>query len=153
ARGRAAANAVVVPVLQTFGLLLEADALAPLFDDAEGLQSLQHLLALCTRGVDRFKSVQRIGASLRIVAQLLCAPRLRAACAAHLPAFLAHAYPRVRADAAECLYVVLQSRELGAPDAAEDALLETEWSASDVGAAAETVARLLAGEGASSLCV
>ena len=70
----------------------------------------------------------------------------------------------MRADAAECLYVVLQSRDLGATDAAEDVLLETEWcvlplppagvlltracrSASDAGAVraqAETVARLLA---------
>ena len=64
---------------------------------------------------------------LRSVAHLLSAPRLRTACAAALPVFLAHAYPTVRADAAECLYVVLQSRDLGDTDDAEEVLLETEW--------------------------
>ena len=45
-----------------------------------------------------------------------------------LPEFLAHAFPKVRADAAEYLYLLLQSRDLDREtDDVEDLLLETEW--------------------------
>lgn len=37
-KGNLGSNNTVIPVLQTFNVLLEADALEPLFDDAEGLK-------------------------------------------------------------------------------------------------------------------
>ena len=44
-RGNLAANNIVIPVLQTISVLLEADAFEPLFDDDEGLK--RYLYILC----------------------------------------------------------------------------------------------------------
>ena len=42
--------------------------------------------------------------------------------------FLAHQYPRIRADTAEYLYLVLSSKDIGVEtDIVEEILLETEW--------------------------
>ncbi|KAF7365243.1 TFCD-C domain-containing protein [Mycena venus] len=66
ARANFTANAVVVPVLQTFNVLLEADALRRLPEDPKGEKSLQELLSIVTRNVSRLKSIQRIHESMKM---------------------------------------------------------------------------------------
>lgn len=83
-KGNLSSNNIVIPVLQTFAVLLEADALEPLYDDTDGLKrcvlirvsyctaniratsSLRVLLSICTKGIARFKNVQRIATSMRM---------------------------------------------------------------------------------------
>lgn len=80
-------NNIVVPVLQTLNVLLDADVFDDLEEDPVGLQrcvihlfvhsremqgmnrmclSLQSLLALCTKNVSRLKNVHRIAASMHM---------------------------------------------------------------------------------------
>ncbi|CAL1713099.1 unnamed protein product [Somion occarium] len=126
-------NAIVIPALQTFNVLLEADALEPLYEDEQGLASLRSLLLAATKNAARIKNVQRILLSMRIVVNLLPVPTLRLQCVVQLPIFLAHQYPKVRGDTAEYLYLVLQSKDLGLEtDEVEDILLETAWTSSDI---------------------
>ncbi|KAF9808522.1 hypothetical protein IEO21_07853 [Rhodonia placenta] len=122
------ANNVVVPILQTFNVLLEADAFDPLPEQPSGLDSLRSLVRIASRNVARLKNLQRIMMSMRIVVNILPLEPLRAECVAQLPSFLTHQYPKVRADTAEHLYLVLQSKDLGfETDGIEEVLLETEW--------------------------
>ena len=65
ARTNLAANSVVVPVLQLFNVLLEADALDALAEDDAGVETLTSLLNIVSRGVDKLKNVQRILACMR----------------------------------------------------------------------------------------
>lgn len=84
ARANFTSNGVVVPVLQTFNVLLEADALRRLQEDSHGetrfvawgsiwslpsfclLCSLQDLLSIVTKNVARLKSIQRILESMKM---------------------------------------------------------------------------------------
>lgn len=86
ARANFTSNGVVVPVLQTFNVLLEADALRRLPQDSQGdtrsvvasmyvsglypntcaAPSLQELLSIVTRNVGRLKSIQRIHESMKM---------------------------------------------------------------------------------------
>ncbi|CAA7261518.1 unnamed protein product [Cyclocybe aegerita] len=135
AKSNMIANAVVVPVFQTFTLLLEADALRQLPNEANGMQSLKTLLHMTTQNIGKIKSVQRIHESMKIVVNLLSFEHIRSDKAALLNRFLTHAFPRVRSDTAEYLYVFLQSADLGfETEAIEDVLLETEWSTGEAGA-------------------
>ncbi|EGO23938.1 hypothetical protein SERLADRAFT_450239 [Serpula lacrymans var. lacrymans S7.9] len=133
AQSHVTSNAVVVPVLQTFNLLLEADALARLPQTSEGLKCLDALVSLTTRNISRLKSVQRIQESMKAVMNLLMFPTVAEACIPQLAEFLGHSFPRVRASAAEYLYLVLQTKDVGfEAEEGEDILLETEWSTIDV---------------------
>ncbi|KAI0086506.1 ARM repeat-containing protein [Irpex rosettiformis] len=149
AKRNLALNSIVIPVLQTFNVLLDADAFELLEEDTDGLKSLHSLLSICARNVTKIKNVQRIVASMKVVANLLTMSSLRAACASHLPAFLGHQYPKIRSDTAETLYLVLQSKDVGIEtDEAEEILLETEWSSDNMDVireAAERCAGLLKG--------
>ncbi|CCM03543.1 uncharacterized protein FIBRA_05677 [Fibroporia radiculosa] len=60
------ANSVVVPVLQTYNLLLEADVFEPLATNLAGLECLAELLAIASRNVCRLKNHQRIIMSMRM---------------------------------------------------------------------------------------
>ncbi|KXN88249.1 Tubulin-specific chaperone D [Leucoagaricus sp. SymC.cos] len=121
-------NVVVVPVLQTFTILLEADALRPLADAPEGKESLSSLLNMATRNVKNWKSIQRIQESMKITVNLIAAQAVSQASISHLNDFLVHPYPRIRADSAEYLYLFLQSTDaLELEEGAESVLLETEW--------------------------
>ncbi|KAI0732028.1 TBCD protein [Fomitopsis betulina] len=135
-------NNVVVPVLQTFSVLLESDVFDALPEDPTGLASLRSLLSIATRNVARLKNHQRIVMSMRIVVNLLSMESLRAECVVHLASFLAHQYPKVRADTAEHLYLVLQTKDLGfETDEAEEILLTTEWSTTEIAAVEEAARR------------
>ncbi|OBZ71620.1 Tubulin-specific chaperone D [Grifola frondosa] len=128
-----ASNNVVIPVLQTFNILLEADAFERLPQDPAGLQCLRTLLALVSRNVPRLKNPQRILMSMKIVVNLLPISELRSDCIVQLTDFLIHQYPKIRADTAEHLYLMLESKDLGYEnDEAEDIILETEWSSGDL---------------------
>ncbi|KAJ6508836.1 TBCD protein [Mycena sanguinolenta] len=138
ARANLTSNAVVVPVLQTFNVLLEADALRRLSEDPKGESSLQDLLSIVSRNVARLKRIQRIHESMKIVVNTLAFPTLFERSVASLPDFLAHAFPSVRSDASEYLYLVLQGADIGREtDEIEEVLLETEWSAPDITIAQE----------------
>ncbi|KAI0720503.1 TBCD protein [Cerioporus squamosus] len=126
-------NNVVVPVLQTFNVLLEADVFENLPQDPEGMKTLRSLLSLVTKNATKLKNPQRITASMRCLVNLLALPDLQKDCIQPLTTYLAHQYPRVRADTAEYLYVVLSSKDTGLEtDEVEEVLLETEWSSRDV---------------------
>ncbi|KAI0372156.1 TBCD protein [Pilatotrama ljubarskyi] len=125
-------NNAVIPSLQTYNVLLEADAFENLPQDPEGLQTLRSLLSLVSKNVSRLKNPQRINVSMRCLVNLLPLKELRRDCVSQLLQFLAHQYPRVRADTAEYLYLVLSSKETGIEtEEVEEILLETEWSSGD----------------------
>ncbi|KAI0754966.1 ARM repeat-containing protein [Daedaleopsis nitida] len=124
----ASSNNVVVPILQTLNVLLEADVFENLPQDPEGAQTLRSLLSLVTRNASRLKSLQRIMISMRCLVNLLPIRDLQKDCIAQLPKYLEHQYPHVRANTAEYLYLVLSSRDTGLEtDEVEEILLETEW--------------------------
>ncbi|KAI6099571.1 TBCD protein [Pisolithus croceorrhizus] len=117
-------NNVVVPVLQTFNMLLEGDAWI-----AHG--GMESLISIATKNVSRLKNVQRseklaseraVAISFRVV-NLLTFPSVAKTCLSKIADFLVHPYPRVRSGTAEYLYLV---------DKVEELLLETEWSSTDV---------------------
>ncbi|KAJ7044089.1 TBCD protein [Mycena alexandri] len=145
ARANFTSNSVVVPVLQTFNVLLEADALRRLPEDSQGEASLQDLVSIATRNVARLKSIQRIHESMKIVVNTLAFPTMFERCVASLPDFLAHHFPSIRSDASEYLYLVLQGTDLGREtDEVEEVLLETEWSSPDIEVARDASVRLKA---------
>jgi len=124
---------IVVPILQTFNVLLAGDALNRLSDDSRGIKSLQQLLSIVTRNVARLKSIPRILESMKIVVHLLSFQPLFNTCVQSLVEFLAHDFPSIRRDTAEFLYVVLQGIDVGRDtDDVEEILLETEWSSNDL---------------------
>ncbi|THH31462.1 hypothetical protein EUX98_g2715 [Antrodiella citrinella] len=121
-------NAVVIPVLQTFNILLEGDAFESIYEDPAKCQSLKAMYSIAARNVSKINNVQRIGACMRILINMLPIPELRPQCIQKLSEFLAHRYPKIRADAAEYLYLILQTKDLGYDtEEAEDVILETEW--------------------------
>ncbi|KAI6039323.1 armadillo-type protein [Pisolithus marmoratus] len=122
-------NNVVVPVLQTFNVLLEADAVAQLPESATGEVCMEGLISIATRNVSRLKNVQRIEESMKIVVNLFTFPSVAKTCLSKIADFLVHPYPRVRSGTAEYLYLVLQSRVLSwePNDKVEELLLETGW--------------------------
>ncbi|KAL1950308.1 hypothetical protein VTO73DRAFT_5432 [Trametes versicolor] len=133
AQKKVTSNTVVIPVLQAFNVLLEADIFENVPQDPEGLQTLRTLLALVSRNAGRVKNPQRINVSMRCsLVNLITLAELQSECIAQLYQFLAHQYPRVRADTAEYLYLVLSSKDTGMEtDDVEEILLETEWSLKD----------------------
>ncbi|ETW81590.1 hypothetical protein HETIRDRAFT_383952 [Heterobasidion irregulare TC 32-1] len=136
-------NNVVIPVLQTFNLLLEAETLDVLAESPEGLKPLRLLFNIVSRGVAKLKSVHRILACMTTVINLMAIPKMYDACVPVLSDFLAHQYPKVRADAAEALYLLLQTRDVGKEtDEVEEVLLETEWLSSNIQAVKEAAKRV-----------
>ncbi|KAI1789614.1 ARM repeat-containing protein [Ganoderma leucocontextum] len=122
-------NNAVVPVLQTFNVLLEADVFERLTQDRQGMKTLRSLLSLVTKNASRLKNPQRINMSMRCLVNLLLISELQQECISQLSTYLGHQYPRVRADTAEYLYLVLSSKDTGLEtDDVEEILLETEWS-------------------------
>ncbi|KAI6114406.1 TBCD protein [Pisolithus sp. B1] len=127
-------NNVVVPVLQTFNMLLEGDAVPRLPESGTGAACMESLISIATKNVSRLKNVQRVHESMKIVVNLLTFPSVAKTCLSKIADFLVHPYPRVRSGTAEYLYLVLQSRDLGwePDDKVEELLLETGWSSTDV---------------------
>lgn len=127
-------NNVVVPVLQTFNMLLEGDAVARLPESGTGAACMESLILIATKNVSRLKNVQRVHESMKIVVNLFTFPSVAKTCLSKITDFLVHPYPRVRSGTAEYLYLVLQSRDLGwePDDKVEELLLETGWSSTDV---------------------
>ncbi|EKM79449.1 hypothetical protein AGABI1DRAFT_120846 [Agaricus bisporus var. burnettii JB137-S8] len=144
ARANATLNSVVVPVLQTLTILLEADALLSLVDTPLGVKKLSALLDLVTRNVGRFKNVQRIQESMKITVNLIAIEVVSRRAISCLSDFLVHPYPRIRADTAEYLYLFLQGTDaLEIEEEAEEILLETEWSSDNAEVAKNASQRLL----------
>ncbi|KAK0201710.1 tubulin folding cofactor D C terminal-domain-containing protein [Desarmillaria ectypa] len=130
AKANLGSNNIVVPVLQTFNVLLEAGALERLSSDDSGIKSLDNLHLMASRHVDRLKSIQRIHESMKIVVNLLAFDVMFERCITSLPSLLAHRFPTIRSDAAEFLYLKIQSMDLNRDtEEVEELLLETEWCA------------------------
>jgi hypothetical protein len=128
AKANLSSNTKVIPVVQALNALLEADVLENLCDREVGIQSAHALLSIVSRGVSRIKSVHRIQECMRTVVNLLVLPQLVDSCIPRLVDFLTHQYPTIRAETARCLYLLLQSRDIGKDtDDVEELLLETEW--------------------------
>ncbi|KAI0044399.1 TBCD protein [Auriscalpium vulgare] len=144
AKSQLGLNSKVIPVLQLFNLLLEADALQNLAEDEAGIKALQTLLSVASRGVSKLKSVQRIQECMKVVVNLLSVPQLHDSCVPRLSDFLSHHFPTVRAATAEYLYLVLQSRDIGRDtDDCEEVLLETEWLTNNAEAATREIVQML----------
>ncbi|KAG7443080.1 TBCD protein [Guyanagaster necrorhizus] len=138
AKANISSNNIIVPVLQTVNVLLEAGALEKLSSDDSGIKSLDSLHLMASRHIDRLKSVQRIHESMKIVVNLLAFDVMFERCITSLPSFLAHRFPTIRSDAAELLYLKVQSMDLNKDtEEVEELLLETEWSSSDIKAVCE----------------
>ncbi|KAK0503901.1 TBCD protein [Armillaria luteobubalina] len=150
AQANLTSNNIIIPVLQTFSVLLEAGALEKLSSDDSGIRSLDRLHLLASRHVDRLKSVQRIHESMKIVVNLLAFDTMFERCIISLPSFLAHRFPTIRSDAAEFLYLKIQSMDLNRDtEEVEELLLETEWTSSNIEAVrqnAQRIADLFKGE-------
>ncbi|RDB18014.1 Tubulin-specific chaperone D [Hypsizygus marmoreus] len=145
AKSQITSNSVVVPVLQTFNVLLEGDALMRLAANSRGIASLEQLLTLVTRNVARLKSIPRIQESMKIVVNLLPFGPLFDKCVPCLPDFLGHQFPSIRRETAEHIYLVLQGADMGRDtDDVEEVLLETEWSSSDGEVTKAAVERVVA---------
>ncbi|EJF63417.1 ARM repeat-containing protein [Dichomitus squalens LYAD-421 SS1] len=141
---KASSNNVVVPVLQTLNVLLEADVFERLPQDPRGLTTLRSLLSLVTKNASKLKNPQRINVSMRCLINLIPIPELQKDCIPQLSTYLGHQYPRVRADTAEYLYTVLSSKETGIQtDEVEEILLETEWSSANSTMVEEAVGRCI----------
>ncbi|KIJ17787.1 hypothetical protein PAXINDRAFT_167765 [Paxillus involutus ATCC 200175] len=134
AESNVTSNNVVVPVLQIFNVLLEADVLTGLPESERGSACIDALVSISCKNVSRLKNVQRIQESMKIIVNLFTLPSVAKTCLPKMIEFLAHPYPKIRSSAAEYLYMVLQSKDLGwEPDEkVEEILLETEWSSGDV---------------------
>lgn len=145
-------NSVVVPVLQTLNMLFEADALAGLPESETGAGCMENMISIASQNVSRMKNVQRIQESMKIIVNLFTVAPVAKTCLPKIVGFLVHPYPRVRSGTAEYLYLVLQSRELGweASENAEELLLETGWSSTDV-AQVKEAAQALVSELASNM--
>ncbi|KAF9046718.1 armadillo-type protein [Panaeolus papilionaceus] len=133
AKSNMTSNPVVIPVFQTFNIMFEADVLEEIPNEPSGLQLLKTLLHMASKNIDKMKSVQRIQEATKIAINLLALKPIRDEKVSLLDNFLTHPFPRVRSDAAEYLYVLLQSRDLGIDtEEIEELLLETEWSTGDM---------------------
>ncbi|KAI6166541.1 TBCD protein [Pisolithus thermaeus] len=88
-------NNVVVPVLQTFNMLLEGDAVAQLPESGTGIAHMESLISIATKNVSRLKNVQRVHESMKIVVNLLTFPSVAKTCLSKIADFLVHPYPRV----------------------------------------------------------
>ncbi|KAG6333837.1 hypothetical protein ID866_5249 [Astraeus odoratus] len=127
-------NKIVVPVLQTFNMLLEADALARLPQSDTGAVCMESLISISSKNVSRLKNVQRIQESMKIIVNLFTFPSVAKTCLPKIVDFLTHPYPRVRSGTAEYLYLALQSKDLGSESSGkvEELILETGWSSTNV---------------------
>ncbi|KNZ80978.1 Tubulin-specific chaperone D [Termitomyces sp. J132] len=129
AKSNLASNVIVIPVLQTFDILLEGDALTNIFDDPLGSKSLQQLLDMTTKNISRIKSVPRIHECMKITVHLLRFQTIFEACVSKLVDFLGHQFPSIRSNSAEFMFNFLQGTDLGIDtDGVEEILLNTEWS-------------------------
>ncbi|PPR01746.1 hypothetical protein CVT24_001566 [Panaeolus cyanescens] len=136
AKSHMTSNPVVIPVFQTLNIMFEAYLLDELPKEPSGLQLLKTLLHMASKNVDKMKSVQRIQEATKIAINLLALKPIRDEKVSSLNNFLTHPFPRVRADAAEYLYVMLQSRDLDMEtEEIEEILLETEWTTGDMSVA------------------
>ncbi|KZT19455.1 TBCD protein [Neolentinus lepideus HHB14362 ss-1] len=143
-KGNLASNTVVIPVLQTLIVLLEADALARLQDESEGLQSLRNFLSIASRNIARLKNVQRIQESMKVIVNLLTMAPLYPECLAVLPDFFTHRFPKIRSDTAEYLYMILQSKYVNVDtEVAEEILLESEWASTNMNDVTAASAQLM----------
>ncbi|KAG6896922.1 hypothetical protein C0992_005258 [Termitomyces sp. T32_za158] len=66
AKSNLTSNTTVLPVFQTFNVLLEGDALTEIFDDPVGSRSLHQLLDMVTRNISRIKSLPRIHECMKV---------------------------------------------------------------------------------------
>ncbi|TFK52538.1 TBCD protein [Heliocybe sulcata] len=143
-KGNLGSNTVVIPVLQTITVLLEADALTRLQNEPEGLQSLRSLLSIASRNSARLKNVQRIQETMKVIANLLVIAPLYSEGLAMLPQFFTHRFPKIRSDTAEYLYMILQSKDIEVEtDVAEEILLESEWTSGNMADVESASARFI----------
>lgn len=133
-------NRVAVPALNTLARLFDARILT---GDA-GEKPADRALALAMRGVGVLKSIERIGAGMRVVVAALALPYplLRVKAAGALEPLLVHRFPRIRAMTAEAVYLLL-SEEDEVEGELEEALLETSWTGEEASEAGPRVVVLL----------
>ncbi|TFK74799.1 TBCD protein [Pluteus cervinus] len=122
-------NTIFIPIIQTFNILVETQALRNLTTHSDGLALLSELLSLASRNATRIKNVQRIQESMKIVVALLTYPELRQASGERLNLFLGHPFPVIRSETAEHLHLTLQGADLEFDtDEVDDILLQTDWA-------------------------
>lgn len=131
AKANSASNTVVLPILSTFDALIEGSVVAEPTESEERANVLISLVNFIGQRVDKLRNVQRINSSMRILVQLLAVPDVASQARQFLPAFLGHAFPKVREETGEFLYLVIQAQDIAGAEAAEPVLLQTKWSGDD----------------------
>ncbi|KAF8510075.1 TBCD protein [Hysterangium stoloniferum] len=128
-RRNLSSNQIVIPVLQTLDILIDAGVFVKLCESPRGVGISEQVLEMATRNVERLKNIQRIIASMKIVNGLLGVQGISRSVPPFLSQFLLHPFPKVRSETSEHLYLVMQAKDLGfETEEAEDILLETDWS-------------------------
>ncbi|PAV17192.1 TBCD [Pyrrhoderma noxium] len=133
-------NALVIPILHTFNILLEGDVFLSVPQDKESdlIGLLSDIHNLSTKNIDKIKNIQRVEESMKVIVNMIPlpydAPKTQAVTS--LRRFLLHTYPTVRSATAEALYITLQTKYVDFDEEAEEILLGIEW-ASDEGTGLE----------------
>lgn len=130
AKKNSTSNAIVIPVLSTFEVLIEAGIAAGV-SSQEGIKILESLVSFVGERVERLKNVQRINLSMKIIIQLLAVPTVFEKAKQYVSSFLGHAFPKVREETSEYIYLVIQSQDIPGGEEAEPFLLETDWTGSE----------------------
>ena len=125
---------LVVPILQTYNLVLDTGFLARLSVDRH--EHFKNLVHLSVRETRRSKDPKRIMAGVNVVVRFLSLrdkigqreepkePDWKQMALANSLSFLLHGFPRVRKHAAEQLYLVLSARDLELQISASSAMDE-----------------------------
>ncbi|KAG2010206.1 TBCD protein [Coprinopsis cinerea AmutBmut pab1-1] len=123
-------NKIVLPIFQTFNVLLDEECLEPLSEDERGRKRLQSLVTLTTKHAGKWKSVQRIHEAMKIFVKLMVFPSIQANNIHLIGEFLAHPFPKTRYETAEYFYLQVESADYGIDDTGEieASLLETRWT-------------------------
>ncbi|CAE7091006.1 unnamed protein product [Rhizoctonia solani] len=126
-RANTSANTVMIPLLKTIDILFGGEVLARLCSEEDGKKRLISVLGLAGKGAERLKNVERITAAMKVVVDFVALTPTASSASEYVELFLGHRFPRVSADTAEALYLLMQTQDLGESEELEELLLQTAW--------------------------
>ncbi|WWC85834.1 uncharacterized protein L201_000701 [Kwoniella dendrophila CBS 6074] len=133
-------NRIFIPTLQTIQKLFSQNIQIQEKDS----QICNDILAIACKSIGSIKSIERITSSMRLVLSFLGKRGLSWEKAiGHLPLFLGHRFPRIRAISSEELYLTLSSTDDEISDELEEILTEAEWTGSGYDKDVERVIELI----------
>ncbi|QRW20268.1 tubulin folding cofactor D [Rhizoctonia solani] len=126
-RANTSANSIMIPLLKTIDILFGGEVLGRLCSNDDGVKRLISALELAGKGAERLKNVERITAAMKVVVDFVALAPTGSLASKYVELFLGHRFPRVSADTAEALYLLMQTQDLDEPDGLEAVLLQTAW--------------------------